>query len=174
MITVADPDVMNCRNYAERFLRRFRHTTYTADDLAQDCWVAYLEGRGFYYRRMVDAMRLWHEAGPGWQGNKFRNTCSILYAHEKVDSHDIERAAIDQELADMIDIAIERLSPKEKFVAIRTWRDGLRGSKIAAEMGCSYTAVWRLRTSALLRIKRWCLNQHREGGEFKWSQWAKQ
>ena len=151
---VQEIDPPRLRAHARRFLRRFRHTSYSADDLVQDCWVAYLSGKGYYHRRMIDAMRLWHEA-PGWRGkHEFRNCCSLTHVPPDYARCTTESDLAREERAELVRQAVDRLPDWERLVVMLTWWEGKSAVDIARIIGRTDCRVSQLRTAALDRLRR--------------------
>jgi len=154
-------DAPRLKAYARRYLRRFRHTSYTADDLVQDCWVAYLQGQDYYHARIVDAMRLWHEATDGWHGNRFRSYFSLIHVPKNhgafcTTERDLARA----ETAELVRQAVDRLPPRERLVVYLTWWDERSAIDIGRIIGRVPCLVSQIRTKALGRIKRRIIISH--------------
>ena len=147
-------DPPRLRAHARRFLRRFRHTTYSADDLYQDCWVAYLKGTGHYHRRMVDAMRLWHEA-PGWRGGKrFRNCFSLAHVPANYARCTTERDLAREERAELVRQAVDRLPDWERLVVMLTWWEGKSAVDIARIIGRTDCRVSQIKKAAAGRLRK--------------------
>ncbi len=148
-----DPVQTKCRSYAKWYLRRFRHTTYTADDLVQDCWVAYLEGRAYYRRRITDAIRMWHECrrDKGRYLSPFK--CSLLpalrigYRHLE---HELEQA----EREKIVDDVVENLPEEERLVVKLLFWEDMTCLEIAKMTGCPEWKIILTRTSVLKRLAK--------------------